>query len=292
MGFFYLCGNLWLDPSPWCGIRHQQISSSEMITTINSELSKAYREEEEFWKQRSRQLWLTLGDRNTGYFHAITKNRKAINKFSVIENEEGNNVFEQEKILGVILDYYQQLFTKQDTQEDTCCSIVKKALSPCVSEDTNIRLVALPTTSEIKVARFSIHPNKAPGPDGFSDSFYQSNWDTVKDQIFEEIQNFFSSGILPCNINNTHVRLIPKIKSPKKISDYRPIALCSVYCKIIAKLLTKRLQPFLADIISENQSAFVRQRAIADIVLITHEVLHTCTHPKPKNSVIWQSRQI
>jgi len=249
-----------------------------MITTINSELSKAYREEEEFWKQRSRQLWLTLGDRNTGYFHAITKNRKAINKFSVIENEEGNNVFEEEKILGVILDYYQQLFTKQDTQEDTCCSIVQ--------------LVALPTASEIKLARFSFHPNKAPGPDGFSASFYQSNWDTVKDQIFEQIQNFFSSGILPCNINNTHVRLIPKIKSPKKISDYRPIALCSVYYKIIAKLLTKRLQPFLADIISENQSAFVRQRAIADIVLITHEVLHTCTHPKPKNSVIWQSRQI
>jgi len=56
--------------------------------------------------------------------------------------------------------------------------------------------------------------------------------------------------------------------------EYRPIALCSVYYKIIAKLLTKRLQPILAAVISENQSAFVAQRAIADNVLITHEVLH------------------
>jgi len=107
-------------------------SSTETIARINNELSSAYKEEEEFWKQRSRQLWLTLGDRNTGYFHAITKSRKAINKFSVIENEEGHSVFTEDKILGVILDYYQQLFTKQETHEDTCWSIVQEALSPCI----------------------------------------------------------------------------------------------------------------------------------------------------------------
>ncbi|KAG7558509.1 Reverse transcriptase domain [Arabidopsis thaliana x Arabidopsis arenosa] len=162
----------------------------------------------------------------------------------------------------------------QETQEDLSWSIVQEALLPCISEDTNYKLIAIPSAEEIKVACFSIHPDKAPGPDGFSASFYQSNWDTVKEQVTLEIQNFFSSGVLPYNINNTHVRLIPKIKSPKKMTDYRPIALCSVYYKIIAKLLTKRLQPILSELISENQSAFVPQRAIADNVLITHEVLH------------------
>lgn len=92
-------------------------SSTGTITKLNEDLCNAYKEEEEYWKQRSRQLWLTLGDRNTGYFHAITKSRKAINKFSVIENEEGQSFFEEDKILGVILDYYQQLFTKQETQD-------------------------------------------------------------------------------------------------------------------------------------------------------------------------------
>ena len=89
-----------------------------------------------------------------------------------------------------------------------------------------------------------------------------------------EIQEFFLTDSLPPRINETHIRLIPKIPSPQRVSEYRPIALCNVYYKIISKILTKRLQPLLSSIVSENQSAFVPGRAISDNVLITHEVLH------------------
>ena len=93
-------------------------------------------------------------------------------------------------------------------------------------------------------------------------------------QIILEVQNFFSTGNLPRKINSTHIRLIPKILSPKKVAEYRPIALCTVFYKIISKLLSKHLQPVLQTIVAENQSAFVPNRAITDNVLITHEVLH------------------
>lgn len=71
-----------------------------------------------------------------------------------------------------------------------------------------------------------------------------------------------------------HIRLIPKITSPKVVADYRPIAICNVYYKIISKILTGCLQPILDSIISENQSAFIPGRAITDNIMITHETLH------------------
>ena len=82
------------------------------------------------------------------------------------------------------------------------------------------------------------------------------------------------TNTLDARFNETHVRLIPKTRGAKTVADYRPIALCSTHYKIIAKVLTSRLQPVLQAIISKNQSAFVMGRTISDNVLITHEVLH------------------
>ena len=133
-------------------------------------------------------------------------------------------------------------------------------MRPCISEEINTQLFLflIPKRSE---AMFSIHPDKAPGPDGFSASFFQTNWDNLGHAITSEIQEFFASGNMPFSINETHIRLIPKISSPQKISDYKPIALCNVYYKAISKILSLRLNPALNDIISENQSAFVPGRA-------------------------------
>ena len=88
------------------------------------------------------------------------------------------------------------------------------------------------------------------------------------------LQYAVRSGVLPNTINNTHIRHVPKISSPMKVSDYMPIALCNVYYKAISKLLSIRLKPVLQDLVSEYQSAFVPDRAISDNFLITHEVLH------------------
>ncbi|XP_074341815.1 uncharacterized protein LOC141679206 [Apium graveolens] len=63
------------------------------------------------------------------------------------------------------------------------------------------------------------------------------------------------------------------------MKDLRPIALCNVLYKIIAKVLSNSLRVILPGIISENQSAFVPARAISDNVLVAFEILH---HMKQK----------
>lgn len=69
--------------------------------------------------------------------------------------------------------------------------------------------------------------------------------------------------------------LIPKKDNVESMKDLRPIALCNVLYKILAKVLANRLKVILPGIITENQSAFVPGRSITDNVLVAFEVLHT-----------------
>ena len=56
---------------------------------------------------------------------------------------------------------------------------------------------------------------------------------------------FLNFGIMIPEINYTHLVLIPKIKSPEKMTNFRLFSLCNVIYKIISKVLANRLKIIL-----------------------------------------------
>src|SRR3954470_1581141 len=91
---------------------------------------------------------------------------------------------------------------------------------------------------------------------------------------------FLNGGDLPLGLNDTSITLIPKVRHPQNISQYRPIALCPVLYKLAAKAVTNRMRLCMDDIISEEQSAFVPGRLITDNVLVAYESVHTMKRRK------------
>ena len=52
----------------------------ECIQELRVQLNKAFRDEEEYWRLKSRNRWLNLGDRSTRFYHVLTKMKKNQNK--------------------------------------------------------------------------------------------------------------------------------------------------------------------------------------------------------------------
>ncbi|KAK3226016.1 hypothetical protein Dsin_005878 [Dipteronia sinensis] len=57
------------------------------------------------------------------------------------------------------------------------------------------------------------------------------------------------------------------------MKDFRPISCCNTLYKIIAKIIANRIKPFLPDIISPSQSAFVAGRCTSDNILLVQELM-------------------
>ena len=60
--------------------------------------------------------------------------------------------------------------------------------------------------------------------------------------VTKTILDFLNHGIILPKFNETHVVLVPKTKSPKRVTEYRPISLCNVIYKLAFKTLANRLK--------------------------------------------------
>lgn len=84
-----------------------------------------------------------------------------------------------------------------------------------------------------------MYPLKALSPDGMPSIFFQYFWSTSEAVVTKMVLDFLNHGISPPNFNETHIVLIPKVKEPKRITEYRPNNLCNVVYKIASKNYSK-----------------------------------------------------
>lgn len=79
---------------------------------------------------------------------------------------------------------------------------------------------------------------------------------TIGDEAADVVLMCLNRGSIPPSINQTFINLIPKVKSPVRLSKYCPIALCNIFYKLISKILANRFKKILPCVISNSQSAF------------------------------------
>jgi hypothetical protein len=96
----------------------------------------------------------------------------------------------------------------------------------------------------------------------------------LKEEVIPTVKEFFKTGIMPPGVNEATIVLIPKVDHPTKVTEFRPISLCYVIYKVVAKCLVNRMRPVLDEIVSPNQSVFVPGHLITNNALLALECFH------------------
>ncbi|GJW39768.1 hypothetical protein Tco_0065613 [Tanacetum coccineum] len=210
----------------------------DRVNSLRTELDEI--DEEWFLKQKAKIEWLDVGDSNSSYFHKSVKCKNQRSRIDSIRDNEDNEV--------------------------TSLHVAKLLLIKALPPFSFLGLVGIPL--------FNIGDDRAPGLDGFASVFFKKSWNIVGNDVCSAVREFFDNGQLLKEVNHTFLALIPKVSTPLKVTDYRPISCCNVLYKCISKIITNRIIDGLKEIVSENQSAFIPGRRISDNILITQELMH------------------
>lgn len=228
-------------------------------------------------RQRSRVPWLRKGDRNTAYYHTLAAQRKRVNRIAHLQRSDGSTCATEDEDKAEVQSFYHDLYSSQGYND---MNELLQFVPARVTEDMNTSLDKPFEPYEVRVALFQMSPSKALGVDGFTAGFFQRHWDLIKDDLVPAILGFLNGGDLPYGFNDTSITLIPRVRNPQSITQYRPISLCLVPYKIAAKMITNRFKEFMDIVVSQEQSAFVPGRLITDNVVVAFESVHTMRRRK------------
>jgi hypothetical protein len=128
--------------------------------------------------------------------------------------------------------------------------------------------------------------DKIPRPDGWTSEFFLSFFDLVCQDLLDCVKDSRVKGNVLNSINSTFIALIPKGNKPNGFMDYRSIALCNMYYKLIAKVIAKRLRLILSRALSYGEIGLPQRKTNSRCHRTTLECLHSIKSKKLQSIIL------
>ena len=163
----------------------------DKINEVQREINDLLHHKEVFWHQRSRSIWLPVGDKNTKYFHQRASQRRKKNTIEGLHDSNGVWCTNTGEIAVIAEAYYKGLFiaSTELSMEDVLTSV-----DSVVTEEMARSLTCSYIEEEVRAALFQMHPSKSPGLDGMSPFFFQKFWHVVGHNVTAAVLSMLHSG--------------------------------------------------------------------------------------------------
>lgn len=220
------------------------------------------------------------GERNTKFFHRTTIQRRMHNSIPFIQKQGGEKVETHEEIEEEFRNHFNQILQEPEGDRRQAIEKITNNVPRIIKEEHNELLLHPIQPQEVDEAMLQLKEGKAPGPDGFTTTFFHTFWEMIKQEVWQIVEESRALHWMLPSLNTTFIALIPKEEDSITPDKYRPIALCNVIYKVISKVVANRLKPLLPLLISQEQSGYVEGRQILDGILLSHEIIHSIKQSK------------
>jgi len=250
---------------------------------VKGRLDELYKKKSRGYHIRSRAKWLEEGDQCSKYFFGLEKSRQHSNCIMSLQDENGDTVFTDDEILQVANKFYSDLYDRKDVNESDINDYFDNIIPENVLSQENLQICeGLFTTEECFNAITKMKRNKSPGLDGISIEFYEKFWPLLGELLVDVFNDSFKKGILTDSQRLSVFALIFKKGNTEDISNYRPISLTNVDYRIMAFVLSNRLQCVIGDIVSHDQNAYIKQRYMGYNIRLVEDIIDYFDETKDK----------
>ena len=259
----------------------------QILNTNKNELAQIAHEKALGAQIRSSCLHLENNEQNSKYFFSKEKSRAEAKAMTTLIDDEGNVSTDLKDIEKKQKEFYENLYQEPIVSDN---ARVHEATNVFL-EETDIRTIkdidkdmmeAEITVEEIAAALNDLPNNKTPGCDGLDASFYKFFWPKISNVVVDSIVQGVKEGELSIEQKRAILTLLPKKdKDSRYLKNWRPLSLLNTDYKILAKLLAKRLQTVLPDLINTDQSGCMKKRSTHNNI---RSIIDIIEHAKQNNN--------
>ena len=204
------------------------------------------------------------------FYRYIRQKRVVTSTIGPLTNENGAFTKDEHEMSNILNTFFASVFTTEDTSEIP--------VPPAAQFDNNSFLNSIIITeSEVSNCIDKLKTNKSPGPDTISPRVLKE----AKNEFTKPLTTFFNkslqSGIIPEEWKLANVTPIFKKGNKSQASNYRPISLTSVVCKMLETLIRDKLVNHLEEnkLLRDTQHGFRNRRScLTNLLDFLHDVFN------------------
>ena len=185
------------------------------------------------------------------------RERKAVRSFG-IEDSRGQLISGQAEMLKVWESYIGELYDKEHRPQH-----INIEREDVIDEDERGPSIL---TTEVEKAIKDMKRNKATGDDDVPADLLKEIGNKGLKVITKLINKIYETGKWPKDFLNVTMVAIEKKQQAKKCSDFRTISLISHVAKIVARIINRRLQQKIEEVMGEDQFGFRKGRGTRDAI--------------------------